>query len=107
MAVQFSLHSSAKCRQQDVAGRKAARGMAVAPVRWFLARSYGDLPALAEFSFSCPRISGRLVAAYENCLRILNLSDRSDPTTELIAKKAIEVAQTRGDRHVGWQRSRL
>lgn len=37
---------------------------------------------------------GRLVAAYENCLRILNLSDRSDPITELIAKKVIEVAQT-------------
>jgi hypothetical protein len=41
-----------------------------------------------------PEDIGRLVAAYENCLRILNLSDRSDPITELIAKKVIEVAQT-------------
>jgi hypothetical protein len=52
-----------------------------------LARSYGDLPALAEFSFRARGYRGRLVAAYENCLRILNLSDRSDPTTELIAKR--------------------
>jgi hypothetical protein len=45
---------------------------------------------LLQNSAFVPEDIGRLVAAYENCLRILNLSDRS----ELIAKKVIEVAQT-------------
>ena len=49
---------------------------------------------LLQNSAFVPEDIGRLVAAYENCLRILNLSDRSDPITELIAKKVIEVAQT-------------
>jgi hypothetical protein len=35
-----------------------------------------------------------LVAAYEQCLRSLKLSDRSDPITGIIAKKIIEMAQT-------------
>jgi hypothetical protein len=35
-----------------------------------------------------------LVAAYEDCLRNLNLADRSDPISEVIAKKIIEIAQT-------------
>jgi hypothetical protein len=35
-----------------------------------------------------------LVAAYEDCLRTLKLSDRSDPVTEILAKKIIEIAQT-------------
>jgi hypothetical protein len=35
-----------------------------------------------------------LVAAYEDCLRALKLSDRSDLTTEILAKKIIEIAQT-------------
>ena len=35
-----------------------------------------------------------LVAAYEDCLRTLKLSDRSDPITEIVAKKVIELAQT-------------
>ena len=49
---------------------------------------------LLQNSAFVPEDIGRLVAAYENCLRVLNLSDRSDPITELIAKKVIEVAQT-------------
>ena len=49
---------------------------------------------LLQNSAFVPEDIGRLVAAYENCLRILNLSDRSDPITELIAKKIIELAQT-------------
>ena len=49
---------------------------------------------LLQNSAFVPEDIGRLVAAYENCLRILNLSDRSDPITERIAKKVIEVAQT-------------
>jgi hypothetical protein len=36
-----------------------------------------------------------LVAAYEECLRTLKLSDRSDPVTGILAKKIIEMAQTR------------
>jgi hypothetical protein len=35
-----------------------------------------------------------LAAAYEECLRALKVSDRSDPLTELVAKKIIELAQT-------------
>ena len=35
-----------------------------------------------------------LVAAYEDCLRTLKLSDRSDPTAQVLAKKMIEIAQT-------------
>jgi len=49
---------------------------------------------LLQNSAFAPEDIGRLVAAYEGCLRILNLSDRSDPITDLIAKKVIEVAQT-------------
>jgi hypothetical protein len=35
-----------------------------------------------------------LVAAYEDCVRTLKLSDRSDPITQVLAKKIIEIAQT-------------
>ena len=35
-----------------------------------------------------------LVAAYEHTLRVLRLVDRSDPLTELVARKIIGVAQT-------------
>jgi hypothetical protein len=31
---------------------------------------------------------------YEDALRVLQLSDRQDPITELVAKKIIEAAQT-------------
>jgi hypothetical protein len=33
-------------------------------------------------------------AAYEDCLRILKLTNRSDPLTEIIAKAIFEIAQT-------------
>ena len=33
-------------------------------------------------------------AAYEDCLRILKLTNRSDSVTEIIAKAIIEIAQT-------------
>jgi hypothetical protein len=46
-----------------------------------------------------------LVAAYEECLRTLKLSDRSDPIAGIVAKKIIEMAQT-GIRDSG-QLSRL
>ena len=35
-----------------------------------------------------------LVAAYEKTLKALGLKDRSDPITELVAKKIIEIGQT-------------
>ena len=54
-----------------------------------LERHDGHLPAFAEFSLCTP-----LAAAYEECLRTLKLSDRSDPITEILAKKIIEIAQT-------------
>ena len=36
----------------------------------------------------------RLVAAYERTLEALGLADRSDPITELVARKIIEISQT-------------
>jgi hypothetical protein len=33
-------------------------------------------------------------AAYEDCLRILKLTDRADPFTEIIAKAIFQIAQT-------------
>jgi hypothetical protein len=41
-----------------------------------------------------PEFIDLMVTAYEDCLRILQLSDRSDPLAEVIAKKIIEIAQT-------------
>jgi hypothetical protein len=38
-----------------------------------------------------------LTAAYEEALRTLRLANRSDPKTEIVAKKIIELAQ-RGER---------
>jgi hypothetical protein len=35
-----------------------------------------------------------MVAAYEHCLQLLGLADRSDPITEQIARQIIEIAQT-------------
>jgi hypothetical protein len=36
----------------------------------------------------------RLLAAYEKTLRALGLVDRSDPMTELVARKVIEISQS-------------
>jgi hypothetical protein len=49
---------------------------------------------LLQNSAFAPEDIGRLVDAYEDCLRILNVTDRSDPLTELLAKKIIEIGQT-------------
>jgi hypothetical protein len=40
---------------------------------------------------------GIMTAAYEAALRMLHLKDRTDPITELVAKKIIEMADN-GDR---------
>ena len=49
---------------------------------------------LLQNSAFAPEDIAPLVAAYEDCLRALKLTDRSDPMTELVAKKIIELAQT-------------
>jgi CheY-like chemotaxis protein len=41
-----------------------------------------------------PEEISRLTAAYEQTLRALNLKDRSDPITQLVAKRIIEIYQT-------------
>jgi hypothetical protein len=41
-----------------------------------------------------PEDISRLVAAYEATLKALGLTDRSDPITELVARKIIEIGQT-------------
>ncbi|WP_024518070.1 hypothetical protein [Bradyrhizobium sp. Tv2a-2] len=41
-----------------------------------------------------PEEIGRLAAAYEQVLSALGLKQRSDPITELVARKIIEIAQT-------------
>ena len=47
---------------------------------------------LLQNSAFAPEDIAPLVAAYEDCLRTLKL--RSDPVTEIVAKKIIEIAQT-------------
>ena len=47
---------------------------------------------LREAAFSPDDIS-RMTAAYEAALRLLRLTDRTDPVTEIVAKKIIEVAR--------------
>jgi hypothetical protein len=41
-----------------------------------------------------PEDISRLVLAYEAALKALDLIDRSDPITELVARKIIEIGQT-------------
>jgi hypothetical protein len=48
---------------------------------------------LLQNSAFAPEDIAPLAAAYEDCLRALKL-DRSDPMTEILAKKIIEIAQT-------------
>jgi hypothetical protein len=36
----------------------------------------------------------RMVVAYERCIETLGLTDRTDPVTERIAKRVVEIAQT-------------
>jgi hypothetical protein len=39
-------------------------------------------------------VAGRHQPAYEATLKALDLTDRSDPITELVARKIIEIGQT-------------
>ena len=66
--------------------------MALAPAD--LTFSDGAPPWPLQNSAFAPEDIAPLVAAYEDCLRNLKLSDQSDPVIELVAKKIIELAQT-------------
>jgi hypothetical protein len=49
---------------------------------------------LLQHSAFTPEDIVQIGAAYEDCLRILKLKNRSDPLTEIIAKAIIAIAQT-------------
>ena len=49
---------------------------------------------LLQHSVFTPEDIHPIAAAYEDCLRILKLTNRSDPLTEIIAKAIFEIAQT-------------
>ena len=53
---------------------------------------------LLKFSAFDPEEITCMTAAYEDALRVLQLANRQDPITELVAKKIIEVAQA-GERN--------
>jgi hypothetical protein len=73
----------------------AAMGMALAPAHFsFFDRcTVMALYRLLQHSAFAPEDIAPLVAAYEDSLRALKLSDRSDPITERLAKKIIKLAQ--------------
>jgi len=48
---------------------------------------------LQEAAFA-PEDINRMTAAYEAALRLLRLTDRTDPVTEIVAKKIIEVTRS-------------
>jgi hypothetical protein len=48
---------------------------------------------LLKFSAFDPEEITCMTTAYEDALRVLQLTDRQDPLTELVAKKIIEAAQ--------------
>jgi len=50
-------------------------------------------PLLQKAAFE-PEDIKRLVAAYEEALRVLQLSDRDDPITQIIGERIIKAAQT-------------
>jgi hypothetical protein len=67
----------------------AATGMAVAPAHlsFFDRSTVVAIYRFLQHSAFAPEDIAPLVAAYEDCLRALKLSDRSDPITEMLAKK--------------------
>jgi hypothetical protein len=59
----------------------------------------GALPPMAiyrllQHSAFSPEDIGPIITAYEDCLRILKLTNRSDPFTEIVAKAIFAIAQT-------------
>jgi hypothetical protein len=59
-----------------------------------LERSAMAIYRLLQHSAFMPEDIVLIGAAYEDCLRILKLANRSDPFTEIIAKAVFEIAQT-------------
>jgi hypothetical protein len=55
------------------------------------------LQSLENCSLFAPEEDSRLVAAYERTLRTLDLVDRNDPITQIVAKKIIEIGNRGGD----------
>ena len=49
---------------------------------------------LLQHSAFGPEDIAPIVTAYEDCLRILKLTNRSDPFTEIVAKAIFAIAQT-------------
>jgi len=49
---------------------------------------------LAQEAFFSEADIARSVSAYEAALQLLRLADRTDPVTEMVAKKMIEVYQS-------------
>jgi hypothetical protein len=49
---------------------------------------------LLQHSAFTPEDIAPIIAAYEDCLRILKLTNRSDPFTEIVAKAIFAIAQT-------------
>jgi len=49
---------------------------------------------LLQHSAFTPEDVALIGAAYEDCLRVLKLTNRADPLTEIIAKAIFEIAQT-------------
>lgn len=73
----------------------AVTGMAIAPAPSFHSADFDmaiyRLLELRPSAFRPDEIS-IMAAAYEDALRRLRLTDRSDPLTELVARKIIELA---------------
>jgi hypothetical protein len=71
------------------------KGKAIAPIQVSTSVSTPmAIHRLLEHSAFGPEDIKDLVAAYEAALRTLGLSERSDPLTEIVAKRIIEIAQT-------------
>jgi hypothetical protein len=66
------------------------------PPYWIrrLERSPMAIYRLLQHSAFTPEDIALIGAAYEDCLRILKLTNRSDPFTEIVAKAIFAIAQT-------------
>jgi hypothetical protein len=68
-------------------------------ILWYIAGWVGGLPVWPFYRLfqklpMGPEEISRLSEAYEQALKAISLRDRSDPLTEMIAKRIIEIGQT-------------
>jgi hypothetical protein len=71
------------------------RGRLSLPPYWIrLERTAMAIYRLLQHSAFTPEDIVPIGAAYEDCLRVLKLTNRSDPLTEIIAKAIFAIAQT-------------